>query len=116
MVVDPVATRSEDPVVLALQDSYRALTGTDLEIVASPGTYDHKHVHRIGGIQSCVAYGPGPLEEAHQPDESCAIDDLILSTKVLASATGRLVGVEDTRDHRATLGGRPARGDRQLSD
>ena len=52
--------------------------------VASPGTYDHKHIDRIAGIPNCVAYGPGILDLAHQPDEWCGIDDLVNSTKVLA--------------------------------
>ena len=34
----------------------------------------------------CVAYGPGILDLAHQPDEWCGIDDLINATKVLALA------------------------------
>ena len=39
-----------------------------------------------------MAYGPGPLEEAHQPDESCAVDDLVACTQVLALAAMELVG------------------------
>ena len=38
-------------------------------LVASPGTYDHKHFARIAGVPHCVAYGPGILDLAHQPDE-----------------------------------------------
>jgi succinyl-diaminopimelate desuccinylase len=60
--------------------------------VASPGTYDHKHVDRIGGIRSCVAYGPGILDLAHQPDEWCGVEDLVNATKVLALALLELVG------------------------
>ena len=41
---------------------------------------------------SCVAYGPGPLEEAHQADESCAIDDLVTAAQTLAVAALELVG------------------------
>ena len=52
--------------------------------IASPGTYDHKHFDRIAGIRDCVAYGPGILDLAHQPDEWCGIDDLVNATKVLA--------------------------------
>jgi succinyl-diaminopimelate desuccinylase len=55
--------------------------------VASPGTYDHKHIARIAGIPHCVAYGPGEIELAHQPDESCRISDLVNATKVIALAT-----------------------------
>lgn len=50
------------------------------------GTYDHKHVDRIAGIQNCAAYGPGIVDLAHQPDEWCSIDDLVNATKVLALA------------------------------
>ena len=58
----------------------------------SPGTYDHKHVARIAGITNCVAYGPGRLELAHQPDEYCEIGDLMNATKVLALALLELTG------------------------
>ena len=52
----------------------------------TPGTYDHKHVARIAGVPHCVAYGPGALEQAHQPDERCSIDDLATAIRVLALA------------------------------
>jgi succinyl-diaminopimelate desuccinylase len=61
-------------------------------LIASPGTYDHKHVARIAGIPHCVAYGPGELELAHQPDEYCRIGDIVTATKVLALATLDLMG------------------------
>jgi succinyl-diaminopimelate desuccinylase len=60
--------------------------------VASPGTYDHKHVERLAGISHCVAYGPGILDLAHRPDEWCGVDDLINATKVLALAILDLTG------------------------
>ena len=47
-------------------------------------SYDQKHVDRIGGIRDCVAYGPGILNLAHQPDEWCGIEDLVSATKVIA--------------------------------
>jgi len=60
--------------------------------MASPGTYDQKHVDRIAGVPNCVAYGPGILHLAHQPDEYCRIDDLVQSTKVLALSILELTG------------------------
>ncbi len=90
MVVHPTRTPAGDPLVLALEDAILEVVGHDAEIVASPGTYDHKHVTRIGGVVSCVAYGPGVLEQAHQPDEWCRIDDMIGSAKVMALAMLRL--------------------------
>jgi len=41
-------------------------------------------MHASAGVEHCVAYGPGVLELAHQPDEWCGVQDLVDSTKVLA--------------------------------
>jgi succinyl-diaminopimelate desuccinylase len=57
----------------------------------SPGTYDQKHVDRIGRLHNCIAYGPGILELAHQPDEFVAVDDLVDSAGVMALAAHRLL-------------------------
>ena len=86
MVVHPVRTPAGSPVVASLDRAIQAILGRPAVQVASPGTYDHKHVDRIGGIRDCVAYGPGILDLAHQPDEWCAVDDLVNATKVLALA------------------------------
>ncbi len=50
MVVHPTRTPAGDPLVLALEDGILEVLGHEAEIVASPGTYDHKHVTRIGGV------------------------------------------------------------------
>ena len=92
MVVHPVQAPPGSPVVTALRNAIREVRGRDATLVASPGTYDQKHFARIGGIEHCVAYGPGPLAEAHQPDESCAVDDLVACTQVLALAVLELAG------------------------
>jgi succinyl-diaminopimelate desuccinylase len=84
MVVHPTRTPDDSPVIEALSRSIATVLGKQPAIVASPGTYDQKHVARIGGVPHCVAYGPGILDLAHQPDEWCAIDDLVAATKVLA--------------------------------
>jgi succinyl-diaminopimelate desuccinylase len=84
MVVHPVQTPAASPLIRTLERRIADVLGRQAVQVASPGTYDHKHVDRIGGIKHCVAYGPGILDLAHQPDEWCAIDDLINATKVLA--------------------------------
>jgi succinyl-diaminopimelate desuccinylase len=84
MVVHPVRTPEGSPLVASLDRHIEMVLGRPATHVASPGTYDHKHVDRIGGIRDCVAYGPGILDLAHQPDEWCGIDDLVAATKVLA--------------------------------
>jgi succinyl-diaminopimelate desuccinylase len=90
--VYPTRTPEGSPLVAALQRTIPEVLGRPAQIVASPGTYDQKHVDRIGGVPHCVAYGPGVLELAHQPDEWVAIDDLVASTKVLALTALDLAG------------------------
>jgi succinyl-diaminopimelate desuccinylase len=41
-------------------------------------------------VPHCVAYGPGELALAHQPDEYCSVEDIISCTKVLALAVMEL--------------------------
>ena len=92
MIVHPTSAPPGSPLVAALSRAVETVIGRPPELVASPGTYDQKHLARIAGIEHCVAYGPGPLEEAHQPDESCAVDDLVACTQALALAALELVG------------------------
>jgi succinyl-diaminopimelate desuccinylase len=92
MVVHPVRTPDGASVVSALETSVQTVLGRPAMLAASPGTYDHKHVDRIAGVPNCVAYGPGNLHLAHQPDEYCAIEDLVNSTKVLALSLLSLTG------------------------
>jgi len=86
LIFEPTRTPEDAPVVGALADAIRQVTGREPSLVASPGTYDHKHVARIAGVPQCVAYGPGQLALAHQPDEYCSVEDIIAATKVLALA------------------------------
>jgi len=92
MVVLPTLTPSDSPLVRSLETSIRKVLGRDATLVASPGTYDHKHVARIAGVEDCVAYGPGRLEQAHQPDEWCSVDDLTDAARVLALTLVDLLG------------------------
>jgi succinyl-diaminopimelate desuccinylase len=92
MVVHPVETPAGSPVIAAVERGIERVLGRRASRVASPGTYDHKHVTRIGGVADCIAYGPGRLELAHQPDEYCDIEDLVNATKVLALSLLDLLG------------------------
>lgn len=86
MVVHPVRTPDGSPLVASLERAIQRVLGRAAVQIASPGTYDHKHVDRIAGIPNCVAYGPGILDLAHQPDEWCGVEDLVNSTKVIAQS------------------------------
>ena len=92
MVVHLVRTPDASPLVASLEHNIAQVLGRRATQVASPDTYDHKHFDRIGGIRQCVAYGPGILDLAHQPDEWCGVDDLVNATKVIALSLLDLTG------------------------
>jgi succinyl-diaminopimelate desuccinylase len=92
MVVHPVQAPEGSPLVASLSRNIAAVLGREAPLVASPGTYDQKHFARIAGVEHCVAYGPGVLELAHQPDEWCAVEDIVSSAKVIALTALDLLG------------------------
>ncbi len=93
MEVMPTLTPEDAEVVEAVATSISRVLGKPPELIVSPGSYDQKHIHRIGHLKECLAYGPGILDLAHQPDEYVEIDHLIASTKVMAASALRLLGV-----------------------
>ncbi|MEM7042147.1 MAG: acetylornithine deacetylase/succinyl-diaminopimelate desuccinylase family protein [Pseudomonadota bacterium] len=93
MEVLPTLTPEDADVVRAVAEGISRVLGKPPELIVSPGTYDQKHVHRIGHLKECIAYGPGILDLAHQPDEYVEIDHLIASTKVMAASALKLLGV-----------------------
>jgi succinyl-diaminopimelate desuccinylase len=95
--VAPSMTDAEAPVVQAVGAAVGRVIGRAPVHVASPGTYDQKHIDRIGRLHSCIAYGPGLLDLAHQPDEWVGIDDMAGSALVMALALRDLLGGERPR-------------------
>lgn len=87
----PTMADPAGPVVQATQAAIRSVLGREPQIVCSPGTYDQKHIDRIGRLKDCIAYGPGILDLAHQPDEYVSIDDLVTSAQVMARAACTLL-------------------------
>jgi len=82
--VQPSMTDRDAPVVRSTASAIAAVLGREAAYVVSPGTYDQKHIDRIGRLKNCIAYGPGLLELAHQPDEWVGITDMADSAKVMA--------------------------------
>jgi succinyl-diaminopimelate desuccinylase len=91
LIVHPTRTPDDSPIIPALTGAIQRVLGRQASLIASPGTYDHKHVAKIAGVPHCVAYGPGELVLAHQPDEYCGIADLVAATKVIAIASLELM-------------------------
>ena len=90
-VVLPSMTDKTAPVVETIHAAIEDVLGITPTYVASPGSYDQKHIDRIGKLRNCIAYGPGELELAHKPDEWVGITDMLDSAKVMGSALERLL-------------------------
>ena len=87
----PVMTERDAPIVESVGDAIHRTLGRKPEFVVSPGTYDQKHIDRIGQMKNCIAYGPGILDLAHQPDEWIGIDDMVDSARVMSITLATLL-------------------------
>jgi succinyl-diaminopimelate desuccinylase len=92
MTVNPVMTDAASGLVTTMSGAIRDVQSIEPPLIASPGTYDQKHVMRLGFVDQCIAYGPGMLHLAHQPDEYCRVDHLVDAAKTMALAAMRLLG------------------------
>jgi succinyl-diaminopimelate desuccinylase len=87
----PTMADAEGPVARLTAAAVHRVIGRYPEFICSPGTYDQKHIDRIGKLKDCIAYGPGILDLAHQPDEYVVIDDMVTAAKVMASSAWSLL-------------------------
>ena len=82
-------TPEDSPLVQALQQSVREITGAEPEFfVAWAGATDGRY-YRLAGIDT-AGYGPGG-ENAHGANEAVYIDDLVTQGRVWAQTIGRLL-------------------------
>jgi len=89
--VEPSISDRNGPVAATTAAAIQEVLEVEAGIVCSPGTYDQKHIDRIGKLKDCIAYGPGLLDLAHQPDEWVGIDDMTAAAKVMALTASRLL-------------------------
>lgn len=89
--VTPTMTDRGAPVVQTVARAIERVLARLPEYVVSPGTYDQKHIDRIGRLKNCIAYGPGILDLAHQPDEWVGVDDMADSARVMALTLAELL-------------------------
>ncbi|SNS19738.1 acetylornithine deacetylase/succinyl-diaminopimelate desuccinylase family protein [Tropicimonas sediminicola] len=89
--VQPSMTEEDAPVVRTVARAIEKVLATRPDYVVSPGTYDQKHIDRIGRLKNCIAYGPGILDLAHQPDEWVGVQDMVDSATVMALTLAELL-------------------------
>ena len=88
----PSMTDRDAPIVTSVARAVEEVMGRAPDYVVSPGTYDQKHIDRIGRLKNCIAYGPGILDLAHKPDEYVGIDDMVEAAQVMALSLHDLLG------------------------
>ncbi len=91
----PTMTDRGAPVVTTVSKAIKDVLGKEPEYVVSPGTYDQKHIDRIGRLKNCIAYGPGILDLAHKPDEFIVVQDMVDSAKVMARSLQEILTQEE---------------------
>ncbi|MEZ5779031.1 MAG: acetylornithine deacetylase/succinyl-diaminopimelate desuccinylase family protein [Paracoccaceae bacterium] len=89
--VIPSMTEKDAPIVRSTAAAIEKVLDQQAAYVVSPGTYDQKHIDRIGRLKNCIAYGPGILDLAHQPDEWIGVEDMEDSAKVMALVLAELL-------------------------
>jgi succinyl-diaminopimelate desuccinylase len=91
----PNMTARDAPVVETVSRAIEQVLGRPAQFVVSPGTYDQKHIDRIGKLKNCIAYGPGILDLAHKPDEWVGVEDMVDSAKVMGRSLIELLAKPD---------------------
>lgn len=67
----------------------------DPSFVVSPGSDDQRFVVNDAGIEECIVYGPGLLDQAHVADEYVPVEEVTTAAKVMAAATADLMGATE---------------------
>lgn len=85
---EPARTSLESEVVTTLCRAFGDVTGASAEIRGMRYGADMRLLVNVGGIPT-VLFGPGDVRDAHRPDESVAVAELVTATRVLAVAALR---------------------------
>ena len=88
----PTTTPQDDPIVMAVAEAHREVTGEPPKFGGVPGTTDGTILWRDAKLP-VVVYGPGGKWIAHQADEFVEIDDLIRHAEVYVAAALRFLSI-----------------------
>lgn len=92
MTWKPMEIAEDEPIVLALRRQTEVVTGQDPGLEGWPATCDANLLVNEGGIPTCI-FGPGDLfGQAHKPDESIEIDELLMGAQIYALTILNLLG------------------------
>ncbi|MBO8127535.1 MAG: ArgE/DapE family deacylase [Firmicutes bacterium] len=80
---DPSEIPNDHPVVKAVGEAFKAVTGQEAKISGMQGCADMRHLIKRGNTPSLL-FGPGNINTAHQANEYIDIDQLMTAIKVYA--------------------------------
>lgn len=80
----------DSPLLNLLRDTCRTVTGQFPPVTCFPGYTDTAVIAGKLLNPNCMSYGPGSLENAHQPDEYVSIQDILRCEKVYQMLTDNL--------------------------
>lgn len=88
----PMEIAEDELIVVALRRQTEAVTGEDPGLEGWPATCDANILVNEAGIPTCI-FGPGDLfGQAHKPDESIDIDELVMGAQIYALTILDLLG------------------------
>jgi acetylornithine deacetylase/succinyl-diaminopimelate desuccinylase family protein len=88
---EPMKTAETNPVVAAIREATARVVGRDPGIHGWSATCD-ANIHVNEGDTPAVVFGPGSIErDAHRPDESVAVSDLLAAARIYALTSLRLL-------------------------
>ncbi|MEF8840748.1 MAG: ArgE/DapE family deacylase [Haloarculaceae archaeon] len=91
MFAEPAAVPEDCRVARTYLDHIGAFYD-DPDVVLSPGSDDQRFVVNDAGIEECIVYGPGLLDQAHVADEYVPLEEVTTAATVMATATADLMG------------------------
>lgn len=94
MFAEPTVVPRDCTVARTYADEIEPFHG-QAEFVVSPGSDDQRFVVNDAGIEECIVYGPGLLDQAHVADEHVPLAEVVTAAKVMAAASADLMGVLD---------------------
>jgi succinyl-diaminopimelate desuccinylase len=87
----PMKTASTNPVVAAIREATARVVGRDPGIHGWSATCD-ANIHVNEGDTPAIVFGPGSTErQAHRPDESVAVSELVAAARIYAVTALRLL-------------------------
>ena len=81
-------------IATAVRDAHRAVTGLKAQVTGVPYGSDMALLVNHGATPA-VLYGPGDVRDAHGPDESVPIDEVLVAARALAITALRFCGVKE---------------------